>query len=121
MYLYHYYTESLVLHVFVSSLHGQSSTLDTVLHVDTWYTEYSYYMYCTTDATNILHLYFIYLYHYYMSTQHWYVLVTWIYLYTSFSCSCIPIAWIAIPVTWLIVTCMLLYPCYLTISSLFPL
>jgi len=77
MYWYHYYTESLVLHVFVSSLRGHSSSLDTVFHADTCYTEQCYYMTCTTDYTNTLYLYFIYLYHHYMNTLHCYGMYLW--------------------------------------------
>ena len=80
MYLYHYYTESLVLSRLVSSLHRHSSSLDTVLHVilNTVIT-------CTID-TRICYS-FIYLYHYYMDTLNTvmlctYTTVTYIHWYT---------------------------------------
>jgi len=81
----HYYlmyciigTQSLLLHVLVSSLHGHFSTLDAVFHVNTHYTRYCYSMYmyhCYTDTDT--HDTII------MSMNHWYTdtLLYWIPLH----------------------------------------
>ena len=123
-----------LLHVTVSWLHRQLSTLDIVFHVNACYTEHCYSMYmshrytgtvknntviscpCSTDTR--MHYFtgyrdFIYLYHYYTEVyKQLYHVHTSSYIDHRQTCVdyfCILIAWITVHITWIIDTWIFLY------------
>ena len=120
--------KSLLHYVPISRLHGHSSTLDAVCHVNICYTEHCYFIYMYHHYTVIvihdtiisyscpidirIHYFtgyhdFIYLYHRYMDTLYTviscsYTIAIWIHRYTCVDCFYIPVAWTTIHITWII-------------------